>query len=209
MNHEELHAKLLEDLQNIFGEAIIEKGMNYGMPYVIIDNKNYHDCMEWLKKSEDWKFNHFIDITAVDYFKKYDYRFEVVVHLRSHSLNTKVRIKTRVRDEKSDLPTISDVFIGASWPEREIFDFFGIKFKNHPRMTRLLSPDDFDGHPLLKDFPVKGKHRGSFPRGTVISNKRREAAIVPETKPRPADQLMPNTPVEQKRVPMREGGDDA
>jgi len=219
MTREEKQVKLLDDIQKQFGDKIVSAKMDYGMPVVVIDNSIHHDIFAWLKGHDEWKFDHFIDITAVDYKDSRDARFEVVVHLRTHTHNLKVRIKTPLADssdEKSmpELPTLSDVFLGASWSEREIFDLMGIKFANHPRMTRLLMPDNYEGHPLRKDFPVKGPHRGSFPRGTVVSNKRREPAVAPTTKAKPADQLLPNTPWEKQRKPLsdkpveaKEGGD--
>ena len=210
MSTEALKLELLEDIKAEFGDKLISAEMNYDMPTVMVPADLHHGIVQWLKDSEKWAFNHFIDITAVDYLKtKENYRYEVVIHLRSHSKNVKVRIKTPVTAEKAELPTVTDVFVGALWTEREIFDLMGIKFKGHPRMTRIFSPDDFEGHPLRKDFPVKGQHRGSFPRGTVISNKRREPVASKTTKPKPADQMMPNTPWEQQRAPMREEKGDA
>lgn len=220
MSREELQQKLLDDLTAQFGDKILESKIDYGMPVAVLDESIYHDVVAWLKNSDEWKFDHFIDITSVDYFDSRDKRFEIVVHLRSHTHNLKVRLKLPVgkpgaSDDLPVVPTLTDLFIGASWTEREIYDLMGIEFSGHPRMTRILSPDDYVGHPLRKDFPVKGPHRGSFPRGTVVSNKRREQVSVKVTKPKPADQLLPNTPWEQKREPMKpaeqakaeEGGD--
>jgi len=205
MSLDQLKLDLLEDLKQAFGDSLLSTGMSYDMPVVEIGVDKHVDIPKWLKESEKWAFDHFIDCTAIDFMKKFeDHRFEVVVHLRSMKHNIKIRIKTHVAGDKPSIPTISKVWAGATWAEREVFDMFGISFKGHPRMTRILNPDDFDGNPLRKDFPVKGKHRGSFPRGTMVSNKRAEAAVVKPTKPLPADQLLPNTPQEQKRAPMRE-----
>jgi NADH-quinone oxidoreductase subunit C len=213
LNREKLQQKLLDDLKGQFGDKLFEAKIDYGMPVVVIDESIHHDIVAWLKDSGEWEFNHFIDITSVDYYKTREKRFEVVVHLRSHKHNLKVRIKTPLADTGDEsslpkLPTLTDLFIGASWTEREVFDLMGIEFEGHPRMTRILSPDDFEGHPLRKDFPVKGRHRGSFPKGTVISNKRREPVAARTTKAKPADQILPNTPWEQKRVPMTNSGND-
>ncbi|MFH0881428.1 MAG: NADH-quinone oxidoreductase subunit C [bacterium] len=219
MTREEKQAKVLKDLKVQFGDKVRSAEMNYDMPVVVLETAALHDAVAWLKNHPEWQFNHFIDITSVDHGVSSDERFEVVIHLRSHSHNIKVRLKAPLKDTGDpdvlpEIPTHTDLFIGALWTEREIFDLMGIRFTGHPRMTRLLSPDDFVGHPLRKDFPVKGQHRGSFPRGTVISNKRREPVIAKKTKPNPADQLLPNTPWEQKRGPMKakeakagEGGD--
>lgn len=206
MSHVALHPKLEADIRAEFGDSIVAIGTPYDILEVTITQDIHHNLIAWAKASTDWAFNHFIDITAVDHFNRFEtHRFEVVTHLRSHSHNLRMRIKTRLTNSDAPtVPTVSDVYVGASWPEREIYDLYGITFTGHPRMTRLLNPDDFIGHPLRKDFPVKGMYRGSFPKGTVISNKRREAVVSKTTKPKPADQMLPNTPWEMRRAPMRE-----
>ena len=203
MNREELQNRLLEEIREAFGDKVQKAALNYGMPEVVIDPSIHVDLARWLKEHQTWKFVHFTDITAVDHYGDAEHRFEVVVHLHSLEQSLRVRIKVPLEGDEPELPTLTDVFIGASWPEREVFDLMGITFTGHPRMTRILSPDDFEGHPLRKDFPVKGTHRGSFPRGTIISNKRREPAVVKRTKPEPADHVLPPTPLEQRRAPMR------
>ncbi|GBE29241.1 MAG TPA: hypothetical protein ENH10_10540 [Bacteroidetes bacterium] len=205
MTHDELNAKLIDDLKSQFGEVIISLETNYDMVVLTVPATLHHKVTEWAKNDEFWKFNHFIDITSVDYYNKFDsHRFEVVVHLRSNEHNFKFRYKTQLVGDNPTLPTLTDLFVGASWTEREIFDLMGITFTGHPRMTRILNPDDFEGHPLRKDFPVKGMHRGSFPKGSVISNKRREPVVSPTTRPAPVDQALPRTPWEQLREPMRD-----
>jgi NADH-quinone oxidoreductase subunit C len=210
MTRDELNAKLKQDLTDQFGENVISLELSYDMLVLTVPAGLHHMVAEWAKNDEFWQFNHFIDITAIDQFNRFDtHRFEMVVHLRSHKHNFKFRYKTQVSADNPTVSTLTDVYIGSSWTEREIFDLMGITFTGHPRMTRLLSPDDFEGHPLRKDFPVKGEHRGAFPRGTVISNKRREAQVSPKTKPEPADQALPRTPWEQRLGPWRdkENGD--
>lgn len=205
MNRDELYTKLEKDLRDEFGDKLVDVKMDYGMLVVTIRPDLHHKIVEWAKTSDFWKFNHFIDITGVDYFNKFDtHRFEVVVHLRSHEHNLKFRIKTQVPGDKPEVPTLTDLFIGGIWSEREAYDLVGITFTGHPRMTRIMNPDDFEGHPLRKDFPVKGMHRGSFPRGTVISNKRTETTVVKRTKPKPADQVLPRTPWETQRKPIKD-----
>lgn len=98
------------------------------------------------------RFSQLTDITAVD-FPSRTPRFEIVYHLLSHQENKRLRVKTCV-DVK--LPSLTPVFKAANWYEREIFDFFGIEFLGHPRLERLLTDYDFEGHPLRKDFPVYG-----------------------------------------------------
>ncbi|MBD3165642.1 hypothetical protein GF324_03525 [bacterium] len=240
MSTDEKKQQLLDDIKAQFGDKILNAGIDYGMPVVVIDPSIHVELPKWLKAHESWTFNHFIDITAVDYLNG-EHRYEVVVHLRSHANNLKMRMKTPIgvgkdviakakadhadavakakeeaeKEEKEpeeipapefsepSIPSLTEVFLGANWSEREVWDFYGITFEGHPRLTRVLNPDDFVGYPLRKDFPVKGQHRGSFPRGTVISNKRREPVMAKRTKPEPADHILPRTPWEQEREPVR------
>jgi len=106
----------------------------------------------WLK---DRGFAMLVDVAGVDYYPKRDPRFEVVYMFRD--LKTLGMIRVRVRcTEKQAVPTLSDIWTMADPAEREIFDQFGITFKNHPNLTRMLNPDDWEGHPLRRDYPLRG-----------------------------------------------------
>jgi NADH-quinone oxidoreductase subunit C len=93
-------------------------------------------------------------ITAVDRYP-ISPRFEVVYHLHSVKSRQRIRIKTRV-DEDAELDSVTSVWRGANWYEREVFDLFGVRFANHPDLRRIMMPDDWTGHPLRKDYPVEG-----------------------------------------------------
>lgn len=106
----------------------------------------------WLK---DRGFAMLIDIAGVDYYPKRDPRFEVVYQFRD--LKTLGMIRIRVRcTEKESLPTLSHIWLMADPAEREIYDQFGIKFTGHPNLKRILNPDDWEGHPLRRDYPLRG-----------------------------------------------------
>ena len=100
------------------------------------------------------QFEILIDLTAVD-FPENDKRFEVVYMLLSLKYNTRIRVKTHV-NEMTSLDSVSSLYSSANWVEREAWDMFGIFFKNHPDLRRLLTDYGFDGHPLRKDFPLNG-----------------------------------------------------
>jgi NADH-quinone oxidoreductase subunit C len=100
------------------------------------------------------EFVAFTDVTAVDYHPRRAPRFDVVYHLVSPHRRARVRVKTQVHTGES-VPTVTTIWAGASWPEREVFDLFGIVFDGHPDPRRLLMPDDWEGHPLRKDYPVQ------------------------------------------------------
>lgn len=117
--------------------------------------------------ARDAGFDQFIDLCAVDYLTR-DPRFEVVVNLLSMAMRRRLRIKAGVPADDPVAPSITGVFAGANFYEREAWDLFGIRFDGHPDMTRILLPDDWEGHPLRKDAPVgavpvqfKGSHQVS------------------------------------------------
>ncbi|SPE37469.1 NADH dehydrogenase I chain C [Candidatus Sulfopaludibacter sp. SbA6] len=94
-------------------------------------------------------------VTAVDRYPA-EPRFEVVYHLHSIQRNERMRLKCRVRGEDPVIESVTSVWRSANWYEREVFDLFGIRFMNHPDLRRILMPDDWEGHPLRKDYPVTG-----------------------------------------------------
>jgi len=87
-------------------------------------------------------------------------RFDGVCHLHSLDRNERLRLKCLVGGEPPELDSVTEVWTGADWYEREVFDLFGIRFRNHPDLRRLMMPDDWDGYPLRKDYPVHGNRYG-------------------------------------------------
>jgi NADH-quinone oxidoreductase subunit C len=103
----------------------------------------------------DQKFVRISTITAVDRYPA-EPRFEVVYHLHSIERNERVRLKCRLRGDDPVIESVTGVWRGANWYEREVFDLFGIKFLGHPDLRRIMMPDDWEGYPLRKDYPVTG-----------------------------------------------------
>lgn len=101
-----------------------------------------------------------VDICGVDYPERGTERFEVVYHLYNLEANRRVRLRVRVAED-TEVPTVTSVWRGANWCEREIYDMYGLRFASHPDMTRILMWEGFNGHPLRKDFPVQGIDTGS------------------------------------------------
>jgi NADH/F420H2 dehydrogenase subunit C len=106
-----------------------------------------------LHDNEALRFTAIIEVTAADYFPR-EPRFEVVYHLLSIPRRLRLRVKVRVPDGGS-LPTVQGIWKGAGWPEREVWDMFGIVFTGHTDLRRLLMPEDWEGHPARKDYPVQ------------------------------------------------------
>jgi len=103
----------------------------------------------------DQKFVRISTVTAVDRYPA-EPRFEVVYHLHSIERNERVRLKCRLRGEDPVIESVTGVWRGANWYEREVFDLFGIKFLGHPDLRRIMMPDDWEGYPLRKDYPITG-----------------------------------------------------
>jgi NADH-quinone oxidoreductase subunit C len=103
----------------------------------------------------DQKFVRLSSVTAVDRYPL-EPRFEVVYHLHSIEQKQRVRLKCRLEGGEPAIESVTSVWRGANWYEREVFDLFGINFLNHPDLRRIMMPDDWEGHPLRKDYPVTG-----------------------------------------------------
>jgi NADH-quinone oxidoreductase subunit C len=104
---------------------------------------------------QDHKFERLTSVTAVDRFPA-EPRFEVVYHLQSVANKERLRIKARLSSASPEIDSATPVYRSADWYERETFDLFGIVFRNHPNLTRIMMPDEWEGHPLRKDYPVTG-----------------------------------------------------
>ena len=110
---------------------------------------------KYYKTIEDNKnqgYEMMVDLTAVDWYRKKEPRFEVIVNLLSVSKNSRLIVNVSVPDEDLKVPSICEIYPGANFYEREVFDMFGIEFENHPELTRILMPDDWKGNPLRKDY---------------------------------------------------------
>ena len=122
--------------------------------YLSIDSNDIIEVILFLKTNENTKFRQLIDITAVDFPEK-DQRFRIVYLLLSHEFNTRVLIEFDI-SEGEKVPSLTKIFPSANWMEREVFDMYGIDFKDHPDLRRILTDYGFEGYPLRKDFPITG-----------------------------------------------------
>ena len=122
--------------------------------YLSIDNEDLLDVILFLKTNEDTKFKQLIDITAVDYPEN-SKRFKMVYLFLSHQFNQRIIISSLI-NENEVVPSLTKIFPSANWMEREVFDMYGVKFKDHPDLRRILTDYGFEGHPLRKDFPLTG-----------------------------------------------------
>ena len=110
---------------------------------------------EYLEKVESIKndgYEMMVDLTAVDWYRKREPRFQLVVNFLSVSKNSRIILNVNVQDEELKVPSICEIYPSANFYEREVFDMFVIEFENHPELTRILMPDDWEGNPLRKDY---------------------------------------------------------
>jgi NADH-quinone oxidoreductase subunit C len=122
--------------------------------YINIDSEDLIDVTLFIKSNENTKFRQLIDITVVDYPENTQ-RFKVVYLFLSHEFNQRI-ILSYLISENEVIPSLTSIYPAANWMEREVFDMYGVKFKNHPDLRRILTDYGFEGHPLRKDFPLTG-----------------------------------------------------
>ena len=122
--------------------------------YLNIDCEDLLDVLVFLKNNSSTKFRQLVDITAVDYPEEKQ-RFKIIYLLLSHEFNNRIILSYSI-NENEVIPSITEIFPSANWMEREVFDMYGIKFKNHPDLRRILTDYNFEGFPLRKDFPLTG-----------------------------------------------------
>ncbi len=122
--------------------------------YLNIDSEDIIEVLVFLKNNPSTKFRQLIDITAVD-FPEEKKRFKLVYLLLSHEFNSRIVLSCSI-NENEVIPSVTEIFPSANWMEREVFDMYGIKFKDHPDLRRILTDYSFEGFPLRKDFPLTG-----------------------------------------------------
>ena len=133
--------------------ALVAAKLDRGELTLEIAAENIVAVCRFLK--QDQQFVRLSTVTGVDRYPA-EPRFEVVYHLHSLERNLRVRLKTRLPGDNPEIDSVTSVWRGANWFERETFDLFGVRFRNHPDLTRIMMPDDWEGHPLRKDYPVTG-----------------------------------------------------
>ena len=148
----------IQDLEKILNSELNTKikdsKIKHNQIYLRIEEKNLSEVILFLKINAKTKFRQLIDITAVDFPEK-EIRFKLVYLLLSHEFNQRLIIEMDIK-EKEIVSSITSIFPSANWMEREVFDMYGIDFKDHPDLRRILTDYGFEGHPLRKDFPLTG-----------------------------------------------------
>ena len=149
------NAKVLEQLKGKFADAIIEDIEFRGDLTVVVSLEKLHEIMLYLHDDKSLHYDLLSDVVGIDKLPR-EPRFEVVYVLHSMDDYRRLLIKVNV-DIDVAVPTVTDIWKSADWSEREVYDLLGIEFAGHPDLRRILMWDGFDGHPLRKDFPLRGK----------------------------------------------------
>jgi NADH-quinone oxidoreductase subunit C len=155
----------LDVLRQLVPAATIEAAPAVDMPTLYVDREHLVAFCQALRDDPSLQFSLCVDVTAADYLPA-EPRFEMVYHLaalgeafvlpgRAPAPPRRLRVKVRLRGDDAHVPTVSGVWPAANWAEREVFDLFGIGFDGHPDLRRVLMPEDWQGHPLRKDYPVQ------------------------------------------------------
>jgi len=148
---------VLDKLKAKFGDAVLETHSAFGDDTALVMAERWKEICEYLRKDPALDFDMFIDLCGVDYPDRLP-RMEVVLHLYSVSRRHRIRLKTRVGDaecEGCDLDSVTSIWLGANWFEREVYDMSGVNFRGHPDLRRILMYPEFEGHPLRKDYPAQ------------------------------------------------------
>jgi len=156
-------------------DAVLDVNTFRGDTRILVERGHIVDICRLMRDDPDLQYNFFAECLGVDYLDtKPGYRFEVVYNLysmpyeyngRQFGKNRRIFLKIGIPDEDATAPSVVSVYPGASFPEREIFDMFGVRFEGHPDLRRILMSDDWIGHPQRKDYPLGGE-RVRFPGGT-------------------------------------------
>jgi len=150
-------------LEQQFGDRIRSKNLTAIDPFVVVDAADLVDVCRFLKEDERLRFDLLNCVSGVDYLEHLSRslpddvtatRFEIVVNLLSLSKRQRVRIRVQAGDDEPRVPTLFHLYPGTEAMEREAFDLFGVLFDGHPDLTRILMPEDWEGHPLRKDYAI-------------------------------------------------------
>ncbi len=144
----------LQKIQENFENDVIEVHSQFQQDTAVIASSSLLQVATFLKEDPELQYNTLMDLTAVDYWKRKP-RFEVVYHFLSVANSFRFRLKVPVAEPEPKVDSLSSLWPGANWYEREVYDMFGIQFTGHPDLRRILLYPEFEGHPLRKDYPIK------------------------------------------------------
>ena len=150
---------LIQSIKFKFPNLVVEAQRQQNDDVIFVKKEGIRDVCAVLKKDLEFEFDMLMDLSAVDYlfWEEKEFRFEVIYNLFSLSKNRRLFIKVRIPESDTSLDSVVSVWPAANWYEREVWDMFGIQFKGHPNLKRILMYEEFKGHPLRKDYPYTNR----------------------------------------------------
>ncbi len=166
--------EIIEEIRREFPpDCVLEAHEFRGQRGITIDKNNLLKIAGFLYNSPQINLDYLKDLCGVDYHGVKSPRFEIVYHLYSMKSEHMLRLNVPVSEEDPSVDSVTDIWKGANWHERECYDLYGIEFKGHPDLKRILLPDDWEGYPLRKDYPVKGPDE-EWPGFEEVLNKAKD-----------------------------------
>ncbi len=144
----------LSVIKDVMQRCIISTDTSNDDVRVTTTKENLVELVKFMKEDSRLNFDMLSDLFGVDYPKRTE-RIEVIYNLYSTKNNFRIFVKCQSKIDEPDYPSLTSIYESANWFEREVYDLFGLKFKGHPHLERILNPEDWDGHPLLKDYPLR------------------------------------------------------
>jgi NADH-quinone oxidoreductase subunit C len=148
--------QIAEKIKERFPEEVLDVREFRGQVSVTLKKGRILEICRFLHDEPDLYLDYLADLCGVDYLGKKENRFEVVYHLYSIKHHHAIRLKAEVPESDARIDSVMPVWVGVNWHERECFDMYGIVFTGHPDLRRVLLPEDWEGYPLRKDYPLKG-----------------------------------------------------
>jgi NADH-quinone oxidoreductase subunit C len=153
----ELLDKVNEKINSKISDAVESTEMSYDFPVFTIHHNKIHEVLKFLKEDEELNFHFLTDLTGIQTAD--EKQLGVIYHLHNMPKNFRIRVKTFFDINKPEIPTATDLYPAANWMERETYDFFGVRFKGHPNLKRILNVDEMDIFPMRKDYPLEDQTR--------------------------------------------------
>jgi len=157
MDKQELLNIISAKLNSQFSESIDDAVLSYDFPSFTVNKDKVHEILSYLKNDPELNFHFLTDLTGIQTAD--EKQLGVIYHLHNMPKNYRIRVKTFFPMATPEIPTAVDIWPGANWMERETYDFFGVRFKGHPNLKRILNVDEMDIFPLRKEYPLEDQSR--------------------------------------------------
>lgn len=155
----ELHDHVLKALREKFGEGILHSQIDYDFPVFVLKKDIIHEVLEFLKNDSSMGFSFLTTMCGAHFPEQGDAEFSLMYQLHNLEKNHRIRLKIFMAEKDMTVPSITDLWAGANWMEREAFDFYGFKFSGHPDLRRILNMDEMNYHPMRKQYPLEDASR--------------------------------------------------